>query len=270
MARNQNKINHIGPRQGVNLHRITYVFVLAACLSLLPSCQSRSDSQVDETTALGEAAVNDGATDIAQAPPPSDKQVNEARALQVKAVDQLVGGWRSVGTNADYQKNYFFAMMPSVPAPGERFVAYDLVANRVICCAVVEGGELSGEYLTNTLYIPGAWVNDLLNEWNSDEAPYRPKVVELQMVDALGSYEFLVGKRKSDGILMTLGGGFGGLLLPENSEVVGPAELRIGGRSYAVNWSGHFLADDDGVVHTYVLKSGDGEELIVEVPYGTN
>lgn len=261
---------HIGLRQVTNMQRIVSVLVLVACFSLLLSCQVPSDSQGSGRGAYdGGAAIGAGA-DIVSAAPDADQKSGEARKSQAKGVDQLVGGWRLIRSESDYENRYMFAMLPSVPAPGNRFVAYDLIANRVVCCAVVEGDELSEDYLINTLHIPLVRVFDLMNSWNFDEAPYRPRVVELQMVGALKSYEFLDGKREYDGVLETFYGFFGGLLLPESTEVVGPAELRIDGRSYAVSWSGHSLADGDGVVETYMLKSDDGEALSVEVPYGTN
>lgn len=270
LARKEKKMIRIGQRQETKMRRIMYFLLLAVSFGLVLSCQSRNDSQLGGREAPGGGTSSGGATEVEPVVFSPDQKIGGAQELQAGNAGPLIGGWRSVGTELDYRKNYFFGMLPSIPAQGERFAAYDLVANRVVCCAVVEGGELSETYLGEKLYIPGAWVNDLVNNWNLDAAPYRPRVVELKLIDALGSYDFPVDKRQVDGISMTRGGGLGGLLLPENSEVVGLAKLHIDGHVYTVDWSGHLLADDDGVVHTYVLKSDDGETFSVEVPYGTN
>ena len=80
---------------------------------------------------------------------------------------------------------------------------YDYQAGKIVCCLVVVGPEISEAELDSNYGIPGPWITDLVNGWNLDAAPYRPRVQLLRAEGALLDYEF------SD-----MADELGGLLLP--------------------------------------------------------
>ena len=66
-------------------------------------------------------------------------------------------------------------MLPGVAAAGGKWAVYDYQAGKTVCCLVVVGPEISEAELDN-YGIPGPWITDLVNGWNLDAAPYRPRV----------------------------------------------------------------------------------------------
>ena len=67
-------------------------------------------------------------------------------------------------------------MLPGVAAAGGKWAVYDYQAGKTVCCLVVVGPEISEAELDSNYGIPGPWITDLVNGWNLDAAPYRPRV----------------------------------------------------------------------------------------------
>ncbi|HEL2977781.1 TPA: hypothetical protein UMB92_000598 [Stenotrophomonas maltophilia] len=169
-----------------------------------------------------------------------------------------VGGWRRV-SDSDLERQFHFSMLPHAATAGSRWAVYDAKAGKVVCCLSVEGTEVSESELQDRFDIPGPWVTDLVNGWNLDAAPYRPRVQLLKVQGALGSYTFKEEREAA-----------GGLLLPPDARVVGANTLEIAGERYTVQRRETSLADGDGGVQTYTLKPAKGgAALKVEVPFGT-
>lgn len=169
----------------------------------------------------------------------------------------VVGAWRKV-SDAQFNQQYRYSMLPGVAAAGSRWAAYDPKAGKTVCCLVVVGPEISEAELDTTYNIPGPWITDLVNGWNLDAAPYRPHVQLLRAEGALVDHEF------SD-----MADELGGLLLPAQAQAVAPNTLQLDGKRYTVERKEEPLASDDGVVHTYALRPAQGgKPLAVEVPYG--
>ncbi|MCY1525905.1 hypothetical protein D9M68_609060 [compost metagenome] len=169
-----------------------------------------------------------------------------------------VGAWRKV-SDAQFNQQFHFAMLPGVAAINGEWAVYDSEAGRVVCCLIVQGPELTEAELEADYDIPGPWITDLTNGWNLDAAPYRPRVQLLRVEGELGSYEFT---DNTDAL--------GGLLVPANARVVASRTLEIDGQRYAVGRKDASLADDDGAVRTYSLQAVKGSEpLKVEVPFAT-
>ncbi len=169
-----------------------------------------------------------------------------------------IGGWRQV-SDSQFKRQFHFSMLPS-PAPiGSNWAAYDDKAGKVVCCLVVEGGEVTEDQLGSVYDIPGPWITDLTNGWNLDAAPYRPRVQLLRVDGELSGYEF-----------GSAGDGVGGLLVPDHAQAVAPRTLEINGQRYAVERKDSALADDDGGMYTYrLLPAKGGAPLTIEVPIGT-
>ncbi|KGD89315.1 hypothetical protein JL37_23835 [Achromobacter sp. RTa] len=170
----------------------------------------------------------------------------------------IVGAWRKV-SDAQFNQQYRFSMLPEAAAAGSKWAAYDLGAGKTVCCLVVVGPEIGEAELDGTYGIPGPWITDLVNGWNLDAAPYRPRVQLLRAEEALLDYEF-----------PDMADGLGGLLLPAQARAVAPRTLELDGQRYTVERRDAPLASDDGMVHAYALRPAQGgKPLAVEVPYGT-
>ncbi|MGE8603769.1 hypothetical protein [Bordetella trematum] len=179
-------------------------------------------------------------------------------AVMAACPAQTAGAWRKV-SDAQFDRQYVFSMLPQEAEPGSRWLAYDAHAHRLVCCLVVGGKALSKAQLESDYAIPGPWVTDLINGWNLDAAPYRPQVQPLRGQGEYAGYEF----KEPDQAL-------GGLLLPMGATAAsGPAGLTLEGRVFAVGQSGRSLADDDGGVVLYRLRPSDGgPALQVEIRFG--
>ncbi len=168
-----------------------------------------------------------------------------------------VGAWRKV-SDAQLNQQYRYSMLPGVVAAGSKWAAYDFKAGKIVCCLVVAGPEISEAELDSTYGIPGPWITDLVNGWNLDAAPYRPRVQLLRAEGALRDYEF-----------PDMAGELGGLLLPARAQAVAPVTLELDGKRYTVAREEVPLASGDGMVHVYALRPAQGgKPLAVEVPYG--
>ncbi|MGE8691274.1 MAG: hypothetical protein ACN6PJ_29295 [Achromobacter sp.] len=170
----------------------------------------------------------------------------------------IVGAWREV-SDAQFHQQYRFSMLPEVAAAGSKWAVYDRGAGKTVCCLVVVGPEIGEAELDGTYGIPGPWITDLVNGWNLDAAPYRPRVQRLRADEDLLDYEF-----------PDMADELGGLLLPAQARAVAPRTLEFDGQRYTVERQDEPLASDDGVVHIYALRPAQGgKPLAVEVPYGT-
>lgn len=169
----------------------------------------------------------------------------------------VVGAWRKV-SDAQFNQQYRYSMLPGVAAAGSKWAAYDYKAGKTVCCLVVVGPEISEAELDSAYGIPGPWITDLVNGWNLDAAPYRPRVQLLRAQEALLDYEF-----------PDTAGELGGLLLPAQARAGGPRTLELDGQRYTVEREDVPLASGDGMVHAYTLRPAQGgKPLAVEVPYG--
>ncbi|CAB3711862.1 Uncharacterised protein [Achromobacter denitrificans] len=179
------------------------------------------------------------------------------QSATASAQPPIVGAWRKV-SDAQFNQQYRYSMLPGVAAAGSRWAVYDHGAGKTVCCLVVVGPEISEAELDGTYGIPGPWITDLVNGWNLDAAPYRPRVQLLRAEGALLDYEFA-----------DMADELGGLLLPAQAKAVAPRTLELDGQRYAVERKEVPLASDDGTVHAYALRPArGGTPLAVEVPYG--
>jgi len=180
--------------------------------------------------------------------------------LPARAADPVIGAWRSVRNESDKQQ-FWFAMLPQAMPAGTAFIALDWKAGKLVCCLTVRGKEISEDRLRNKLHIPGVWVTDLVNGWNSENPPYRPHVFALTP-----SADFLAHTFAGD-----LPFSIGGLLLPDDAHLGARKQLVIGEETYRVKFNEEALGDGDGAIDTYTLKSGSGNKsFVVEVPYGNH
>ena len=183
-----------------------------------------------------------------------------ALTLPALADEPVIGGWRKVA-NENETREYRFAMLPKPVAKGTRFVAVDWKRRKLICCLTVQSAEISENTLRDRLKIPNSRVCDLVNDWNMDEAPYRPRLFIVTADAALRNHSFA-------GEPPFL---YGGLLLPEDSRMDAKGHLFVGEEQYSTSFSVRELGDDDGAVHVYAVKPLSGGNTIkVEVPFGNN
>ena len=138
----------------------------------------------------------------AQSPTQQPARETPASSTTPSAQSPTVGAWRKV-SDAQFNQQYRFSMLPGVVAAGGKRAVYDYQAGKIVCCLVVVGPEISEAELDSNYGIPGPWITDLVNGWNLDAAPYRPRVQLLRAEGALLDYEF------SD-----MADELGGLLLP--------------------------------------------------------
>ncbi|AUT48557.1 hypothetical protein [Achromobacter sp. AONIH1] len=193
----------------------------------------------------------------AQSPTQQPARETPASSTTPSAQSPTVGAWRKV-SDAQFNQQYRFSMLPGVVAAGGKRAVYDYQAGKIVCCLVVVGPEISEAELDSNYGIPGPWITDLVNGWNLDAAPYRPRVQLLRAEGALLDYEF------SD-----MADELGGLLLPAQARAVAPRTLELDGQRYSVTRKDVPLASDDGMVHAYALRPAQGgKPLAVEVPYG--
>jgi hypothetical protein len=181
-------------------------------------------------------------------------------SFSVRATEPIIGGWRLVENHARTHE-YRFAMLPQPVPGGTQFVAVDWTARKLVCCLAVQGKEISEDSLRNKFHIPEVWIADLMNHWNLEQAPYRPRLFMLT-ADAA----FLAHKFTGESTFMN-----GGLLLPVDSHVTSQGHLMINQERYRGKFIERPLADDDGAVYIYTLRpSSGGKQVVVEVPFGNN
>ena len=178
----------------------------------------------------------------AQSPTQQPARETPASSTTPSAQSPTVGAWRKV-SDAQFNQQYRFSMLPGVAAAGGKW-RYDYQAGKTVCCLVVVGPEISEAELDSNYGIPGPWITDLVNGWNLDAAPYRPRVQLLRRRRLL-DYEF------SD-MADELGG-----LLPAQARAVAPRTLELDGQRYSVTRRMP-LASDDGMVHAYALRPAQG------------
>ena len=180
--------------------------------------------------------------------------------LPARAADPVVGAWRSVRNESDKQQ-FWFAMLPQAMPAGTTFIAVDWKARKLVCCLTVRGKEISENSLRNKFHIPGVWVTDLVNGWNTEDPPYRPRVFALTPSANFLAHTF------AGGVPFAIGG----LLLPDDAHLGARGQLIIGEETYGVKFIEEALGDDDGAVDTYTLKATSGtKSFVVEVPYGNH
>lgn len=232
-------------------------FLLA---SLLVSCQGKSDNAVASSRDAGRK-LKDVASQISGAQQPLDDN----------SVVFQGGAWRS-GDVGDHEGGArYFATLVQVPVAGVRFQAYDAVSMSAVCCFKIVGAELSEKDLRGVLNISGAAVLDIFNYWNSDGMPSGMHVFELVKEGGLVSHSFLQTQQEVDGWQLMYGGDGGGLLLPEDSEVVAGNLLRVGTKRFWLQSGYEMLGQGAGVMELYtLLPEGGGVERRVEIPYGTD
>lgn len=180
--------------------------------------------------------------------------------LPARAADPVIGAWRSVRNESDKQQ-FWFAMLPQTVPAGTTFIAVDWKGGKLVCCLTVRGKEISENTLRNKLHIPGPWVTDLVNGWNTEHPPYRPHVLALTPSGDFLTHQFA-------GIASF---SVGGLLLPDNAHLDARGRLMIGEENYGGKLKEEALGDGDGAVDTYTLKATSGaRSFVVEVPYGNH
>lgn len=180
------------------------------------------------------------------------------------------GGWRQYNVGWHEGGPSYFGTVCGARAAGARFRAHDAVSGRILCCFRVVGRELSEDDLRVGFHVPGSVVLDILNYWTSGGIPSGLHVFELVKEGVLENYSFVQSHREVDGWQLVYGGNAGGLLLPEDSEVIEGNLLRAGATRYRLQSSVEMLGDGAGVMELHTLSpENDGEELRVEVSYGT-
>lgn len=176
------------------------------------------------------------------------------------AADPVIGAWRAV-RNESGKRQFWFAMLPQAIPADTSFIAVDWKARKLVCCLVVQGKEISEDSLRNKLHIPGVWVTDLVNGWNSEHPPYRPRVFALTPSADFKAHTFAGAPPFA----------YGGLLLPEDSHLDAQGLLLIDEERYRARFVEEALGDGDGAVDTYTLTAvSGGRKFVVEVPYGNH
>ena len=191
----------------------------------------------------------------AQSPTQQPARETPASSTTPSAQSPTVGAWRKV-SDAQFNQQYRFSMLPGVVAAGGKRAVYDYQAGKIVCCLVVVGPEISEAELDSNYGIPGPWITDLVNGWNLDAAPYRPRV---QLLRAEGACSTTNSR--------TWPTSWAACCPPRRA--VAPRTLELDGQRYSVTRKDVPLASDDGMVHAYALRPAQGgKPLAVEVPYG--
>ena len=193
----------------------------------------------------------------AQSPTQQPARETPASSTTPSAQSPTVGAWRKV-SDAQFNQQYRFSMLPGVVAAGGKRAVYDYQAGKIVCCLVVVGPEISEAELDSNYGIPGPWITDLVNGWNLDAAPYRPRV------------QLLRARRRccSTTNSRTWPTSWAACCCPQ-ARAVAPRTLELDGQRYSVTRKDVPLASDDGMVHAYALRPAQGgKPLAVEVPYG--
>ena len=133
-----------------------------------------------------------------QAQSPTQQPARETPASSTNAIGAVatVGAWRKV-SDAQFNQQYRFSMLPGVVAAGGKRAVYDYQAGKIVCCLVVVGPEISEAELDSNYGIPGPWITDLVNGWNLDAAPYRPRVQLLRAEGAAARLRILGHGRRA-------------------------------------------------------------------------
>ena len=131
-------------------------------------------------------------------------------------------------------------------AAGGKWAVYDYQAGKTVCCLVVVGPEISEAELDSNYGIPGPWITDLVNGWNLDAAPYRPRV---QLLRAEGACSTTNSR--------TWPTSWAACCCPPR-RAVAPRTLELDGQRYSVTRKDVPLASDDGMVHAYALRPAQG------------
>jgi predicted RNA methylase len=152
-------------------------------------------------------------------------------------------------------------MLPQSVRESAQFVAADWTARKLVCCLALQGKEISEDSLRYKFHNPEVWITDLMNNWNLEQAPYRPRLFVLIADAAFRAHKF-----GDESTFMN-----GGLLLPLDSQVDPQGHLMINQERYRAKFIERPLADDDGAVYIYTLTPSSGaKQIVVEVPFGNN
>ena len=227
-------------------------------LSLTPSvfCEDHAPSQYADQ--FWETPVDESEVDDRRMPHDADSAGCE------------IGGWRQYNVGEHEGGARYFGTVCGAPAAGTRFQAHDAVSGRAVCCFRVAGKELSEDDLRVGFHVPGSVVFDILNYWTSGGMPSGLHVFELVKEGALENHSFMQSRREVDGWQLMYGGNDGGLLLPEDSEVIADNLLRVGTTRYRLQSSVEMLGVGAGAMELHTLSpENNGDELRVEVSYGT-
>ena len=192
----------------------------------------------------------------AQSPTQQPARETPASSTTPSAQSPTVGAWRKV-SDAQFNQQYRFSMLPGVVAAGGKRAVYDYQAGKIVCCLVVVGPEISEAELDSNYGIPGPWITDLVNGWNLDAAPYRPRV---QLLRAEGAARLRIlghGRRA------------GRPAAARPGRAVAPRTLELDGQRYSVTRKDVPLASDDGMVHAYALRPGAASPWRSRFPTGS-
>ena len=85
----------------------------------------------------------------AQSPTQQPARETPASSTTPSAQSPTVGAWRKV-SDAQFNQQYRFSMLPGVAAAGGKWAVYDYQAGKTVCCLVVVGPEISEAELTAT------------------------------------------------------------------------------------------------------------------------
>lgn len=218
-----------------------------------------------------DSVPNRFATESSEAPAVVS-EVDDMRVPQEEDVAGCeAGAWRKFNGWGEHEGGAsYFGVACRVLVAGTRFKAHDAISGRAVCCFRVVGSELAEDDLRVGFHVSEGIVGDIFNYWSSDSVPRGLHVFELEKEGALESHSFEKSLQKVDESQLFYGGDGGGLLLPEDSEVVEANLLRVGMRRYRLQSVVEVLGDGAGVMELHTLSpENEGVEIRVEVPYGT-
>ena len=178
-----------------------------------------------------------------QAQSPTQQPARETPASSINAIGAVatVGAWRKV-SDAQFNQQYRFSMLPGVVAAGGKRAVYDYQAGKIVCCLVGRAGDQRGR-AGQQLRHSGP-VDHRSGQWlEPDAAPYRPRVQLLRAEGAFARLRILGHGRRA-----------GRPAAARPGLAVAPRTLELDGQRYSVTRKDVPLASDDGMVHAYALR----------------